>query len=90
MSCVSWEISVLDLHGTGILLLKQSLAATLSLSSVTVAHLLSVLSAMPRASIRQGGSMRGSGPLIYDSHGLVLLSTLPLSFKTGILDFGCV
>ena len=77
VSCGSQEMLAVDLHGTSILPLTQFLAETLSLSCVAMAHLLSVFSvfsAMPTASILQGGSMGAVDPsLIWDSPGLVLL-----------------
>lgn len=89
---VSWEMLELNVHGTSLsLLLRQSLAATLSFSRVAVAHLPAAFLAMSAASSLQGGSVQvADTPLIWDSYGLVLLPALPLSFKTRILDLGCV
>lgn len=59
------------------LLFKQFPAATLALSSVAVADLLSALSAMPTAHILQGGSREAvDTSLIWDLHGFFLLPTL--------------
>ena len=76
-----------DLHGTSILLLAQFLDATLSFSCVAVTHLLSVLSAVPTASILQGDSMGAMDPSLIWA---LFYSILPLNLKTGILDTGCV
>ena len=76
-----------DLHGNSILPLAQFLDTTLSFSSVAVTHLLSVLSAVPTASILQGGSVGAMDPSLIWA---LFYSILPLNLKTGILDTGCV
>lgn len=89
--CVFSVSLYLNDMGLAFLLLKQSLAATLSLSSVAMAHFLLVLSAVATANILNGGSMGVEDtPLILDSHGIVLLPIPPLSIKTWIMDFSYI
>lgn len=90
VSSVSWEMLVLDLHGTSTPP-SYSNSPWLLRFPFQCGHGSCPFSAFWNArSQHSARQQHGDTSLIWDSHGVVLLPTLSLSFKMGTLDFGYV